>query len=50
MALCYAGARRHSTFHDPPRSSRLLRSGQFLVHYALDDDAGEVGPLNLFRR
>ena len=42
--------RRIQSFYDPLRSSWLLRSGPFLVHYALDDAAGEVVLLNLFRR
>jgi hypothetical protein len=42
--------RRIQSFYDPTRSSWLLRSGPFLVHYAIDDEAGEVVLLNLFRR
>jgi hypothetical protein len=42
--------RRIQSFYDPLRSSWLLRSGPFLVHYAIDDDAGQVVLLNLFRR
>ena len=45
-----ATARRIQSFYDPVRSSWLLRSGPFLVHYAIDDEAGEVVLLNLFRR
>ena len=42
--------RRIQSFYDPSRSSWLLRSGPFLVHYAIDDDAGQVVLLDLFRR
>jgi len=42
--------RRIQSFYDPVRSSWLLRSGPFLLHYAIDDAAGEVVLLNLFRR
>jgi hypothetical protein len=42
--------RRVQSFYDPERSSWLLRAGPFIVHFALDDEAGEVVLLNLFRR
>ena len=42
--------RRIPSFYDPTRSSWLLRSGPFLVHYAIDDEEDQVVLLNLFRR
>lgn len=43
-------SRRMQTFYDPSRPSWLVRADPFVVHYAFDPEADEVGFLNLFRR
>jgi hypothetical protein len=42
--------RRIQSFYDPMTPSWLLRSDRFLVHYAVDDQRGEVILLNVFWR